>query len=73
MPLRKLIAEESITAEVAQVMHDAYDAVLAGVTMKRLNGISSESIARKILSAVVEGERDAAKLADSILAGLRSR
>jgi hypothetical protein len=71
MPLRKLIADESITADVAQVMHDAYAVVLAGVMTRGLNGISSESIARKILNAVVEGERDAAKLAASILSGLK--
>lgn len=69
----KLIAEGSISAEIAQVMHDAYDAVMAAARQTGMHDVSSEAIARKILSAVVEGERNAEKLAEKILADFQAR
>lgn len=72
MPLRRLIAEETISAETAKVMHAAYDAVLAFAAENKIT-VSNEAIARKVFDAVQGGEQDATRIAATIIKTLRSK
>jgi hypothetical protein len=72
MPLRKIIAERHIDDEVARVMHAAYDAVQAYISKNNVKNITGATVARKILDAVVAGEREAKKIANDIIASLKS-
>lgn len=70
MPIRLYTDDQSVTAEAAAVMREAYNAALAAIETQNITGISTAVIARKIASAVFDGEMDSSRIVESILSGL---
>jgi hypothetical protein len=51
-------------------MHTAFDKIQREIAAKKIDGVTPQWIARKILDGVIEGEYDADKLAESVLAAI---
>lgn len=73
MPIRLYTDDQAVTAAEAKVMREAFATAQAEIAKQSITGISSAIIARKIASAVLDGETDCGRIVESILSSLHSK